>query len=351
MEVISSIVLHGCKIARELEMSLPNIILTNQHPSLQLINSCQDIIRVFTTARDHLLASQPSTSYVAMYTHHHAGILPLPPPPQQPPLMDQGNNINLIGEDSCPMLDVPNSSRATGSSLQRTRTRKSDGDRVTVMVPAPQFGNTEIPPEDGYTWRKYGQKEIYGSRFPRSYYRCTHQKLYNCLAKKQVQRTDSNPLMYEVIYRTQHTCHMSSTAPTPATASSSDPPAPPHVPVESQPASWLSMDINRPSGGEGPSTFVMCPNPNIGSELGLGFVVGPTDSTTTTTTTTTATTTTVCPTIRYPREVDTMDYYQGLVDLADGMINSGESTGASNNMDLIFPSIDHDNKWEARDKK
>ena len=37
------------------------------------------------------------------------------------------------------------------------------------MVPAPQFGNTEMPPEDGFTWRKYGQKEILGSKFPRFY--------------------------------------------------------------------------------------------------------------------------------------------------------------------------------------
>lgn len=36
-----------------------------------------------------------------------------------------------------------------------------------MMAPAPQFGNTEIPPEDGFTWRKYGQKEIYGSIYPR----------------------------------------------------------------------------------------------------------------------------------------------------------------------------------------
>ena len=39
-------------------------------------------------------------------------------------------------------------------------------DRVERMA-APKIGNTEIPPEDGFTWRKYGQKEIMGSRFPR----------------------------------------------------------------------------------------------------------------------------------------------------------------------------------------
>lgn len=45
--------------------------------------------------------------------------------------------------------------------------RKDDADKRSIRVPAPQMGNTEIPPEDGFTWRKYGQKEILGSRFPR----------------------------------------------------------------------------------------------------------------------------------------------------------------------------------------
>lgn len=36
-----------------------------------------------------------------------------------------------------------------------------------MRVSAPRMGNLELPPEDGFTWRKYGQKEILGSRFPR----------------------------------------------------------------------------------------------------------------------------------------------------------------------------------------
>ncbi|XP_058188569.1 WRKY transcription factor 55-like [Rhododendron vialii] len=81
------------------------------------------------------------------------------------------------------------------------------------MMPAPRMGNTEIPPEDGYTWRKYGQKNILGSTFPRSYYRCTHSQLYDCPARKQVHRLDDNPFTFQVTYRGDHTCHMSSTAP------------------------------------------------------------------------------------------------------------------------------------------
>jgi len=36
-----------------------------------------------------------------------------------------------------------------------------------MMVPVQRTGNTDLPPDDGYTWRKYGQKDILGSRYPR----------------------------------------------------------------------------------------------------------------------------------------------------------------------------------------
>lgn len=45
--------------------------------------------------------------------------------------------------------------------------RRDSGQRETMLVPAHRMGNTELPPDDGYTWRKYGQKDILGSRFPR----------------------------------------------------------------------------------------------------------------------------------------------------------------------------------------
>ncbi|MCL7049934.1 hypothetical protein MKW94_001376 [Papaver nudicaule] len=54
--------------------------------------------------------------------------------------------------------------------------------------------------EDGYNWRKYGQKRISGSEFPRSYYRCTHP---NCQVKKQLERSHDGKLT-EIIYKGTH---------------------------------------------------------------------------------------------------------------------------------------------------
>lgn len=56
------------------------------------------------------------------------------------------------------------------------------------------------PGDDGYNWRKYGQKLVKGSEYPRSYYKCTH---LNCPVKKKVERSHDGQIT-EIIYKGQH---------------------------------------------------------------------------------------------------------------------------------------------------
>ncbi|KAG5044137.1 hypothetical protein JHK87_008052 [Glycine soja] len=56
--------------------------------------------------------------------------------------------------------------------------------------------------EDGYRWRKYGQKAVKNSPFPRSYYRCTS---VSCNVKKRVERSFSDPSIVVTTYEGQHT--------------------------------------------------------------------------------------------------------------------------------------------------
>ncbi|XP_010439133.1 PREDICTED: probable WRKY transcription factor 53 [Camelina sativa] len=74
----------------------------------------------------------------------------------------------------------------------------------------------EGPQDDVYSWRKYGQKDILGAKFPRSYYRCTHRSTQNCWATKQVQRSDGDATVFEVTYRGTHTCSQAAITPPPA---------------------------------------------------------------------------------------------------------------------------------------
>lgn len=55
---------------------------------------------------------------------------------------------------------------------------------------------------DIWAWRKYGQKPIKGSPYPRGYYRCSSSK--GCLARKQVERNKSDPSMFIVTYTGEH---------------------------------------------------------------------------------------------------------------------------------------------------
>lgn len=55
--------------------------------------------------------------------------------------------------------------------------------------------------EDGYRWRKYGQKAVKNSPYPRSYYRCTTQK---CIVKKRVERSFQDSSTVITTYEGQH---------------------------------------------------------------------------------------------------------------------------------------------------
>lgn len=61
-------------------------------------------------------------------------------------------------------------------------------------------GPSVISSDDGYNWRKYGQKHVKGSEFPRSYYKCTHP---NCEVKKLFERSHDGQIT-EIIYKGTH---------------------------------------------------------------------------------------------------------------------------------------------------
>ncbi|KAJ4979912.1 hypothetical protein NE237_010692 [Protea cynaroides] len=54
--------------------------------------------------------------------------------------------------------------------------------------------------EDGYNWRKYGQKQVKGSENPRSYYKCTYP---NCPTKKKLERSLDGHIT-EIVYKGSH---------------------------------------------------------------------------------------------------------------------------------------------------
>ncbi|KAK9931486.1 hypothetical protein M0R45_018760 [Rubus argutus] len=81
-----------------------------------------------------------------------------------------------------------------------SKRRKSKVKR-TVRVPAISSKIADIP-SDEFSWRKYGQKPIKGSPYPRGYYKCS--SVRGCPARKHVERALDDPTMLVVTYEAEH---------------------------------------------------------------------------------------------------------------------------------------------------
>ncbi|XAR50767.1 hypothetical protein NMG60_11005189 [Bertholletia excelsa] len=121
--------------------------------------------------------------------------------------VDMINSGNSTKSGSC-LLD--NSSAGSGVQISSPRNtgikrRKSQAKKV-VCIPAPAPANSrpsgEVVPSDLWAWRKYGQKPIKGSPYPRGYYRCSSSK--GCSARKQVERSRTDPNMLVITYTSEH---------------------------------------------------------------------------------------------------------------------------------------------------
>ncbi|KAM0822607.1 hypothetical protein ACQ4PT_071391 [Festuca glaucescens] len=80
------------------------------------------------------------------------------------------------------------------------RTRADGGEAAAKRV------EKKWTSEDGFIWRKYGQKEILNSKHPRLYFRCTYRDDSGCQATRQVQMSEDDPSLYVITYFGHHTC-------------------------------------------------------------------------------------------------------------------------------------------------
>ncbi|CAN1220813.1 Probable WRKY transcription factor 20, partial [Linum grandiflorum] len=99
---------------------------------------------------------------------------------------------HLVSSDDTRPADVEtDESNQIGNSNSGIQASQSDLKGGTV---------NSATSDDGYNWRKYGQKHVKGSEFPRSYYKCTHP---NCEVKKLFERSYDGQIT-EIIYKGTH---------------------------------------------------------------------------------------------------------------------------------------------------
>ncbi|XP_073127434.1 probable WRKY transcription factor 65 isoform X2 [Henckelia pumila] len=97
----------------------------------------------------------------------------------------------------------------TAASTSSSRRRRGGIQKRVVSIPIKEVEGLKLkgdhmtaPPSDSWAWRKYGQKPIKGSPYPRGYYRCSSSK--GCPARKQVERSRVDPNMLVVTYSCEH---------------------------------------------------------------------------------------------------------------------------------------------------
>nr|GMD38523.1 WRKY transcription factor 1-like [Ipomoea batatas] len=143
---------------------------------------------------------------------------------------EQSNDEKIHGTETLTLAVIPEKNSDNPQQLQiqsmEVLATHSNQARVTYVKPhekgldklqprrnpeigahTPQFDQRsppskapEKPSEDGYNWRKYGQKLVRGNEFIRSYYKCTHT---NCTAKRQVERSQDGHIT-EINYIGNH---------------------------------------------------------------------------------------------------------------------------------------------------
>ncbi|XP_057536927.1 probable WRKY transcription factor 65 isoform X2 [Amaranthus tricolor] len=98
------------------------------------------------------------------------------------------------------------SSTTFNASISSPKRRRAIQKKVVTFplkeMEGSRFKGDCTPPSDSWAWRKYGQKPIKGSPYPRGYYRCSSSK--GCPARKQVERSRTDPNTLVVTYSYEH---------------------------------------------------------------------------------------------------------------------------------------------------
>ncbi|XP_072997357.1 WRKY transcription factor WRKY24-like [Typha latifolia] len=111
---------------------------------------------------------------------------------QQPWSYQMPNNDNNIKVESVAPI------RTNSPEIPSFQTNPTTGYNPSIQ--AAQTLREQRKSDDGYNWRKYGQKQVKGSENPRSYYKCTYP---SCTTKKKVERNVDGQIT-EIVYKGSH---------------------------------------------------------------------------------------------------------------------------------------------------
>ncbi|KAG1346542.1 putative WRKY transcription factor 65 [Cocos nucifera] len=122
--------------------------------------------------------------------------------PQEVGIAPENNAPSPPGDPKAAQPLSPSFKRSRRAVQKRVVSIPISGDGDGSRTKGGAGAGEGAPPTDSWAWRKYGQKPIKGSPYPRGYYRCSSSK--GCPARKQVERSRVDPTMLVVTYSFDH---------------------------------------------------------------------------------------------------------------------------------------------------
>ncbi|KAK6922907.1 WRKY domain [Dillenia turbinata] len=170
----------GCNQSLKIYTTIPSSLVADASPSLN----------------DTLLTSSTSKQIREDIINSHIGtqLLSL-----------QSSSANLWGWGDANQCLISNKRSHGGEDHLGVSSMKMKKIKARRKVREPRFcfktmSDVDVL-DDGYKWRKYGQKVVKNTQHPRSYYRCTQD---NCRVKKRVERLAEDPRMVITTYEGRH---------------------------------------------------------------------------------------------------------------------------------------------------
>ncbi|CAK8539009.1 unnamed protein product [Lathyrus sativus] len=162
-------------------------------------------------------------TYTGQHSHSKPQSNTVPPVDPVLPVLEQGlpqsSLANVEGQDKSsveyestpqqisPLRYCPPSNASETHDSKRLRKDDSNTHTIGGDMSTGEFRLVVHTPsesgvvDDGYRWRKYGQKNVKGNENPRNYYRCTSP---GCHVKKHVERSPENPINVITTYEGEH---------------------------------------------------------------------------------------------------------------------------------------------------
>lgn len=167
----------------------------------------QDFYSIFDNNTMSYNQLQTEMVDVATSAHHHDDLDDHIHKDEDLTVDEEASSVVLNGSPNCSSI----SSQQPLKQCMKGKKTILDGDETNTKIKKKKkerearfafMTRSEIDHlDDGYRWRKYGQKAVKNSHFPRSYYRCT---TASCNVKKRVERCMGDPSYVVTTYEGQH---------------------------------------------------------------------------------------------------------------------------------------------------